>query len=166
MISVPFIIDGHNLIPKIPGLSLQRVDDELQLIHLLQDFCRRQRKTAEVYFDNAPPGYASVQKLGRLKVHYIRQGSSADQAIRGQLVKLGRTAANWIVVSSDREVQAAAKIAGARQITAEAFSGMLQRVLWDNRDEEAGRSISANEVAEWLVLFENPDGRKEDKLNK
>ncbi|MBP1702274.1 MAG: hypothetical protein H6Q38_1381, partial [Chloroflexi bacterium] len=41
---MPYIVDGHNLIPKIPGLSLRAIDDEMQLIELLQEFCRVQRK--------------------------------------------------------------------------------------------------------------------------
>ena len=53
---MPFIVDGHNLIPKVPGLNLQDMEDELQLVELLQEFCRINRKQVEVYFDNAPPG--------------------------------------------------------------------------------------------------------------
>ena len=53
---MPYIIDGHNLIPRIPDLSLQDIDDEMQLVEMLQDFCRISRKKVEVYFDNAPPG--------------------------------------------------------------------------------------------------------------
>ena len=37
---MPYLIDGHNLIPKVAGLSLKAVDDEMQLIELLQEFCR------------------------------------------------------------------------------------------------------------------------------
>jgi hypothetical protein len=41
---MPYLIDGHNLIPKIPGMNLGDVDDETQLIEMLQEFCRRRRK--------------------------------------------------------------------------------------------------------------------------
>ncbi len=42
---MPTIIDGHNLIPKVRGLSLQRLDDELELIQKLQTYCRVRRKS-------------------------------------------------------------------------------------------------------------------------
>ena len=28
---MPYIIDGHNLIPNVPGLDLNKIDDEIQL---------------------------------------------------------------------------------------------------------------------------------------
>ncbi len=59
------LIDGHNLIPKIPGMSLADLDDENQLIPLLQTYCRKRRNTVEVYFDRAPVGRAGNGALGR-----------------------------------------------------------------------------------------------------
>lgn len=44
---MPYLIDGHNLIPKI-GLRLSEPDDELELIRLLQDFARLRRQPIEV----------------------------------------------------------------------------------------------------------------------
>jgi hypothetical protein len=37
---MPYLIDGHNLIPKLIGFSLRAMDDEEQLIPLLQTFSR------------------------------------------------------------------------------------------------------------------------------
>ena len=102
---MPFLIDGHNLIPKIPGLNLQALDDEEQLIKLLQEYCRRQRKQVEVFFDNAPPGGVRARNFGLVIARFVRQGSTADQAIRERLTRLGRLARNWTVVSSDLAVQ-------------------------------------------------------------
>ena len=71
---MPYIIDGHNLIPKIPGLSLQEMDDEQHLLEMLQEFCRRQRKQVEVFFDNAPPGGVRARNLGLVTARFVRQG--------------------------------------------------------------------------------------------
>jgi uncharacterized protein len=106
---MPYIIDGHNLIPKLPGLELSDIDDESRLIELLQEFCRRQRKRVEVYFDNAPPVERRAQSFGAVTARFVRQGTTADAAIRARLARLGRSARNWTVVSSDQEVQAAAR---------------------------------------------------------
>ena len=54
------VIDGHNLVPKIPGLSLHEVDDEERLLALLQAYARAKRKKIEVFFDGAPPGQGIV----------------------------------------------------------------------------------------------------------
>ena len=99
-----YLIDGHNLIPKL-GLRLNSPDDEMQLIGILQEFCRLQRREAEVYFDGAPVGQAHTQKVGIVTAHFVRLGTTADSAIKNRLEKLGRGARNWIVVSSDREVK-------------------------------------------------------------
>jgi hypothetical protein len=73
---MPVIIDGHNLIPRIPGLSLRDIDDELRLVQLLQDFCQRSRKQVEVFFDNAPPGSAGVRSFGSVKARFIGKANS------------------------------------------------------------------------------------------
>ena len=77
---MPYIIDGHNLIPKL-GLRLDSIDDELDLLARLQEFCRLRRTQVEVYFDGAPPGQASTRKAGVVTAHFVRQGSSADASI-------------------------------------------------------------------------------------
>jgi uncharacterized protein len=102
---MPYLIDGHNLIPKVPGLNLSDIDDEMELVELLQVFCRRKRKTAEVYFDQAPPGFSGRRRFGQVTAYFVPQGHSADDAIRQRLKHLGKAARNWAVVSSDHQVQ-------------------------------------------------------------
>jgi hypothetical protein len=161
---MPYLIDGHNLIPKIPGLSLQAMDDEQQLIELLQEFCRRRRKQVEVFFDNAPPGGMRVRSFGPVLARFVRQGSSADEAMRKRLTQLGRAARNWSVVSSDRAVQVAARAAQAQVISAEDFARLLSQALDENPARSMGESaagldagpeagMDANEVDEWMKLF-------------
>jgi len=79
---MPYLIDGHNLIPKIAGLSLQDIDDETRLVEMLQDYCRRRgKKGVEVFFDNAPPGQPSKRVYGTVTAHFVRTGRTADAAI-------------------------------------------------------------------------------------
>lgn len=155
MDTMPYIIDGHNLIPKIPGLSLSDVDDEDRLIELLQEFCRRHRKKAEVYFDNAPPGQLRARRLGPVVAHYVRVDRTADDAIRARLRRLGGESRNWNVVSSDRAVQLAAKAAKAQVISSEVFVDQL----FENDLEKSGAAdkvdsgLSPEEVEDWLEIF-------------
>ncbi|RJP48830.1 MAG: hypothetical protein C4583_13795 [Anaerolineaceae bacterium] len=150
---MPFLIDGHNLIPKL-GLSLRNVDDEMQLVSHLQDFCRAERKQVEVYFDGAPAGQVGTRRLGLVTAHFVRLGSTADAAIRARLKSLGRAARNWTVVTSDRAVQAEARMVGARVVSSDEFAGQVnasKRAPAQRSGDEAGMSDA--EVEEWLRLF-------------
>lgn len=155
MTCMPYIIDGHNLIPKIPGLRLDDPDDEQKLINLLQDFCRLSRKQVDVYFDQASPGGAGRRTLGRVAVHFVRAGHTADEAIRARLSKMGRSARNYTVVSSDHSVQTAARYSGARSMDSGQFSALLSSTLAKAAGKDRSEaSITESEVDEWLKFFQ------------
>jgi len=153
---MPYLVDGHNLIPKIDGLDLSDLDDENALVQVLLNYCRIKGKAQiEVYFDKASPGSPPVKRHGMVTAHYVSSASSADAAIMRKLIQLGRKARNWTVVSSDRQVQTAARSSGARVISSESFAHLLK---------EAGRSgkkgpepvqpeVSEKEVESWLEEF-------------
>lgn len=150
---MPFLIDGHNLIPKL-GMRLDSIDDEEQLIKLLQEFCRLEQRKVEVFFDGAPPQHAGARKVGLVTAHFVRVGSTADDAIRNRLRRLGRGAKNWTVVSSDRQVQAEARAAQAEIMSSEAFAGMLKHSRHCALESGEEQKLSPDEVEEWLKLFE------------
>jgi predicted RNA-binding protein with PIN domain len=151
---MPYLIDGHNLIPHIPGLTLQDLDDELELIKLLQAFSQTTGKRAEVFFDNAAPGQAGRRAFGSLTAFFVSQGRTADSAIKNRLKKLGRSAHNWTVVSADREVIAAAKEARAKtRSSAEFASLLLTRSGGSDGEKESPAGLSEAEVETWLRLF-------------
>ena len=147
-----YLIDGHNLIPKL-GLRLDSIDDEMELITILQEYCRIERKQVEVYFDGAPVFQAGNRKLGAVTAHFVRLGASADNAIRDRLKKLGRTAKNWTVVSSDRQVQAEARAVHAEVISSDSFAKRLKQARDSSPKLTEERKLSSKEVDEWLKLF-------------
>jgi len=150
---MPYLIDGHNLVPK-SGLNLASMDDEMELVTKLQVFCRSTRKQVEVYFDGAPAGQDGKRRCGLVTAYFVRQGTTADAAIRRRLKGLGRAARNWSVVSSDGEVQAGARQAGARVLISEEFAHELRESL---RPAQAGdeKDIqeTSEEVDEWIKKF-------------
>ena len=153
---MPYLIDGHNLIPKLPGLSLKSMDDEIQLIERLQEYCRQSGKKAEVYFDNAAPGHAGTRAFGRVRAHFIRAGRTADEAIIARLRSLRREAKNWQVVSSDRQVAAAARSFHAQVISSEAFARGMQSTESEEIDDPGVKTdptLDPEDVAAWLDLF-------------
>ena len=162
---MPYIIDGHNLIPRIPGLDLASIDDEVQLIELVQEFCRLRRKQAEIYFDNAPPGQPKARHYGQVLARFVRAGQTADDAIRTRLLRLGAEARNWTVVSSDQQVQLAARAARAQSISSDEFARLLVDTLRAGEGtprQEAEGSLGAGEVQEWLDLFSSGNDRSDE----
>ena len=154
---MPYIIDGHNLIPKL-GLRLDSPDDEQELIAVLQEFSRLSRSACEVYFDGAPPGESGTKKFGTVTAHFIPLGRTADSAIKARLIKMERAARNWTVVSSDHEVQSAARSSHAKAASSEEFTTLLKKFKQEPgrllpgkqmRDKE----LSSEEIDEWLKVF-------------
>ncbi len=153
---MPYLVDGHNLIPKL-GLRLDSPDDEMELVAFLQEFSRLSRHTVEVYFDGAPTGHSGTRKFGVVTAHFVRQGRTADSAIKARLQQMGRAARNWIVVSSDHEVQGAARAAHASVTSSDKFAGLLKGTE-SSASRSSGKSeMSQEELEDWLKLF----GRQE-----
>jgi predicted RNA-binding protein with PIN domain len=154
--TMPYLIDGHNLIGKIPGLELSELDDEKELIQLLQNYCQQVGKDVEVYFDHSASGHARARVHGKVTARFVRSGETADTAIIRHLKRLGKQAANWTVVSSDREVLAAAKRSHARTVSSEDFARDLLAEGTSNGSIESPE-ISSEEVDDWLKLFGDQD---------
>ena len=150
---MPYLIDGHNLIPKA-GLRLDSPDDEMELVAILREFARLKRQQVEVYFDGAPVGQVGTRKLGTVRAHFVRLGQTADSAIRSRLVKLNKDAKNWKVVSSDREVQSAARVAHAEFFSSEEFVKIIRiAMLSAPKPNTENKILSKQEVDEWLRVF-------------
>ncbi len=173
-----YIIDGHNLIAHIPGLDLGMIDDEDRLIAYLLRFGEQtgdkshsgragrprsvQAGKLEVYFDKAPAGQAGLHNYGRVRAYFVREGSTADEAIRKRLDKLGKQARNWVVVTSDRSVQAAAREMHAGVVSSEEFSRQLVASQQPGleKSNNSDQPLSPAEVDEWLMLFKQRKSTK------
>ena len=151
---MPYLIDGHNLIPKM-GLRLDSMDDEMELIAILQEFCRVERKKqVEVYFDGAPIHQAGSRKHGVVTAHFVPLTTTADNAIRNRLKKLGKAAKNWTIVSSDHRVQLEARNVQAEVISSEIFAITLRQARNSAPKPAENRKLTSQEVDDWLKLFE------------
>jgi predicted RNA-binding protein with PIN domain len=153
---MPYLVDGHNLIPKVPGIHLHEMDDEQKLIELLQKYCRLNRKEVEVFFDNASPGQAGVRKYGAVKANFVRQGKTADRAIQERLLTLKNAARNWIVVSSDHAVQSAARASHASVLSSDEFAREIaasREASAPDAGQQDDPAITPDELDDWLSLF-------------
>ena len=154
---MPYLIDGHNLIPKF-GIDLSAEDDERQLVQILQNFARVTRKTQiEIYFDRRANHPDGGKLPSSLKITFVRAPKLADQALAERLKALGNGAKNWTVVSSDNYVQREAKNRGATPLSSEEFAAIVNQSLRIQRSENTFRdnSLSQKEVEDWLKIFNN-----------
>jgi predicted RNA-binding protein with PIN domain len=157
---MPYLIDGHNLIPKM-GLRLDSMEDERELVTLLQEYCRLTRRTGlEVYFDGAPAGQAGTRRMSPVTAHFVPLGSSADEAIRKRLKALGKGAKNWTVVTSDRQVQTEARAARAEIISSETFAALLKEARASIPKPDKEQKLSQEEIEEWMRLFQKGKPRE------
>ncbi len=156
---MPFLIDGHNVIAALPDIELDDPHDEAKLVLKLRAWAGRGRRKATVVFDGGVPGgYSRQLSGGGLEVVFAsRRHTDADSIIRARLRHL-RDGPNWTVVSSDHEVLNAARRAGARTLTAQAFVQELAPAPRLNLGKP--KDVSPDEVSRWLEIF----GSAEDVL--
>jgi predicted RNA-binding protein with PIN domain len=154
------VIDGHNLIPKIPGLSLEDPEDESKLLEVLNQYCRLSKTHVELFFDGAPLGLEQKPKQGLIRVHMVRKGLSADDAIVAFIRGLGNNARNITVISSDRRVQVEVKSLQANVISSEAFSTEIRKALSSPQAEQETRerTLTTNEIEQWEEVFRTKKG--------
>jgi predicted RNA-binding protein with PIN domain len=149
---MPILIDGHNLIARLPGLSLQDPDDEKQLIRLLISYAARVGKKVTVVFD---PGEAfmlsETRRYANVEVVFAPQGSTADAAIVRRMQR-SRNPGEWLVITSDQKLAGQVAGLGARTRSADAFARDLDMAL-DGTAERTDVPLSADEVEAWLQLF-------------
>jgi predicted RNA-binding protein with PIN domain len=149
---MPYLIDGHNLIGRLPDVSLSDPDDEAQLVGRLHVWCTRRRVSATVFFDGGSAGRPASAKVGRLTVRFVRPPRTADAGMTAFLTRLGRGASQWTVVSSDRAVRDSARRLGARTTLSEEFAAGLRNPEAEAGEEKPERP-SPQEISDWLTLF-------------
>jgi len=153
---MPYLIDGHNLVPHL-GLHLADPDDEAKLVAALQRYFARTRRQGTVYFDRQAPGGAAKQTSRHLAVQFIAPPRTADDAIRSHLARLRGEARNWVVVSNDQAVRQAAERAGARHISCGAFAGEVLAAQQAGTSEKPDEALSPEDLAEFERLFRDRD---------
>ncbi|MFQ6100459.1 MAG: NYN domain-containing protein [Anaerolineae bacterium] len=151
---MPLLIDGHNLIGRLPDLRLDDPQDEAKLVARLRTYCARTRKRATVVFDRGLPGGCSWELSGGgVEVVFASAGRTADGILR-ERIRGARDPRGLTVVTSDREVIAAARAGGARVMRSEEFAAQLStsRAV-ETVEAERDVYLSAEEVEEWLQVF-------------
>lgn len=154
--SETLLIDGHNLIGRLPGLKLSDPDDEAKLVSLLKRYRARHKRPIVVVFDGAPVGGRSRDLTGAgVEVVFARVGRTADGVIK-ERIRASRNPQQLTVVTSDADVARVARACRAGQVqAAEDFAAGVLRELEPGESPSQVRDVALgpDEVAEWEELF-------------
>jgi predicted RNA-binding protein with PIN domain len=158
---MPVLIDGHNLIGKLPDVKLSDPKDEDKLIAKLKQYVQRTGKHTTVVFD--PPRESEWfawsddrYELRKLEIVFATMGRKADDVIR-ERVSRAKDRQGLIVVTSDAAVANFARQCGVKNVrSSEEFARELQEALSTPAPAEKP-AISKAELDEWLTMFKEPE---------
>ncbi len=122
----PFLIDGHNLIGRLPDVDLGQPDDEAQLLQRLHAYrVRNGYPQLVVFFDSGMlPGTGSTPPAYGMEVHFAPPHLKADDEIVAYL-RAQPEPGQFTVVTSDRELAARSRALGANVKPADDFARSL-----------------------------------------
>jgi predicted RNA-binding protein with PIN domain len=164
-----YLIDGHNLIGRMPDIGLEDPNDEVELVLRLRSWTARSRsRRVTVIFDRGLPG-GKDRGLSTSKVHVIfaSSGQSADSLLIKRIRKIKNPREATLVTSDNRIIQAAAERRMPIQ-RAEDFAPQLNSlsIFAKNENQDNGEKgkessiegqLSDSELEMWLKLFDNQD---------
>jgi predicted RNA-binding protein with PIN domain len=152
---MPYLIDGHNVIHAHPDLNAEDPHDEAKLVEKLKAFSGRVRKKCTVVFDNGLPGGPSRHlSTGMVEVLFASHNTNADKVIKERIRKHS-SPRSLILVSSDHEVQDAARARHAEVMTSQEFVELMFQKMAQDVTDDSGSDVklSADEVQYWQQLF-------------
>lgn len=145
-----FIIDGNNLIGKIPSIkNLQRTNRKAsreKLTFLLGRYFSSGRNIVSLHFDGHENEAINITGI---KINY--SGSkTADDKIKNEIER-SKNPKNIIVVTSDNNVAQFARVCSCQVIKSENFSKKLFTI--SSPDDEQSRIEEINNSEEFKKLF-------------
>jgi len=160
-----YLVDGHNLIASLIKIALDDPDDEAKLIIELRRWTAGGRsRRISVFFDSGIPGGQDFNLSStKVSVVFASAGITADDLIINRIEKL-KNSHDYVLVSSDREVQKAAAMKKMRTISARTFAAQLDQLDRPHSSKvdlgevkRVNASLNEDEVAEWLKIFKEED---------
>lgn len=163
MVGMPLLIDGHNLIGKMPDMSLADPNDELKLVSKLQAYAEIVQKRIVVIFDPNPLDTTPViarqrnQHGAYLTAIFAEPGMTADRLIRDKVSET-KDRQGLTVITSDNAVASFARQSGIRVQPAGDFAKLLVERT-DARNAvrtDVKPAPSRADVKAWAEVFTEP----------
>ena len=153
-----YLIDGNNLLGTLFPGHHRDPENKRKLVRRLIAFQRSTRSRIILVFDGAasPDAEAMAETQNRFAIVHPPPGENADSAIREILDGLGDPR-KMVVVSSDREIRAFARLTGAAVTSSREFKAALSRTLRTRKMEKEMEKNEAGptslEVRLWSQVF-------------
>ncbi len=151
-------IDGHNLIGKTPGLTLEDEHDEAKLVRLIKQWAGRDRRRhVTLFFDTGLVGGEEKRwSGGRVTVIFASTGRTADSLLISRIRQIDRKAgAEYTVITSDQAIIKAAQKQKLKHIYSEVFAAMMEVEANPAPPPPVtdDPTVTDTEISEWLELF-------------
>ena len=148
---MPILIDGNNLMHTLPAGSRSRAG----VRKLTLDRIRHERVRVYLVFDGpAPDNRSTGEELGQLSIVFSGQ-RSADDVIMKRIPR-GGSAADWTVITNDRELLQRARSAGARVRRLDQWG--RSRALKRRTRPTPEAKLSSHDIDQWETFF--AEGKK------
>lgn len=153
-----FIIDGHNLLHSVCKIEENaKAISEPALCRALATYLRLTGEKATIVFDGSgPPDKSGFDGIRNVDVLFAGSSTDADTVIEDK-IKASTAPKGLTIVSSDRQVQQAARARRATIIKSEVFWVEVQKELSRKRaprEPSAKRQgLSQSETDHWLTIF-------------
>jgi predicted RNA-binding protein with PIN domain len=154
-----YIIDGYNLIHKIPKFK-NAIEQSLEhsrniLISFIKAYQSSKNNNITLVFDGDKVGYneAQGQSTKRLKIIYSDSPEKADPLIKRLILK-AKNKKSLTLISADNDLINFCKTQGASVLSPEMFFYQANKhPKQDPINQKYNQQISLNELDEWLKIF-------------
>ena len=161
-----YLIDGHNLIGRMPDIDLEDPDDEVELVLRLRSWSARSRgRQVTVVFDRGLPGGKDKGlSTSKVQVIFASGGKSADSILIKRIQRLKNPRETTLVTSDSHILRVAA---GRRMPVLKAEEFVLKLSTSSaapdtkksaqqgvSQEFESDLKLSEEEVDMWLDLFD------------
>jgi len=152
---MPYLVDGNNVMAQRVGWHRDKAGARRRLIQDLARFLAARKVKVTVVFDGSPDtDFPEGSRYKSVRILYARAGSDADSRVK-ELVRRSTNKRDLILVSSDRELAAAAAGQGARVVPSGKFRKMLNEAIAEGPEKPA--QTDQIDIDEWLDYFERSE---------
>jgi uncharacterized protein len=159
-----YLIDGHNLIGRLPDIDLADPNDEAILIERLRRWsaASRKRRLLVIFDAGLPGGHSREFSGGPVQVLFASSSSSADAMLLAR-IDAAHNPAEYTLVSDDRRIVQRAR---ERRMPVESAADFAGRLPGEGGPSEPAAApaekpdpgaMSQRELEEWLRFFDEDD---------